>query len=236
MNDEIAEVRERYRRRQSISPSMYDPLQPDVYMTNQEKERALIRWLAWAGLTPVQDRSLLEIGCGSGTNLQQMIRLGFQPENLKGNELLDERVAEGRRLLPEAVEIYPGDATALNLPVSSFDVVYQSTVFSSILDDRFQRELAGRMWEWVKPGGGVLWYDFVYNNPSNPDVRGVPVYRIRELFPQGDLHVWRVTLAPPISRLVTRIHPSLYTLFNAVPLLRTHVLCWIRKQPYGCPV
>jgi len=230
MNDEVAEVKKRYLRRESLLGSLYAPLKPDVYMSQQEKERALIRWITQARLAPLQCKSLLEVGCGSGANLQQMLRLGFQPENLKGIELLDERVAKAQRKLPATVEIFPGDATTLGLPACSFDVVYQSTVFSSILDDRFQQELAQRMWSWAKPGGGVLWYDFIYDNPANPDVRGVPVRRIGELFPRGELNVWRITLAPPISRLVTRIHPTLYTLFNAVPILRTHVLCWIGKK------
>ena len=41
------------------------------------------------------------------------------------------------------------------------------------------------MWRWVRPGGGVLWYDFTFDNPRNPDVRGVPLARVRELFPHG---------------------------------------------------
>ena len=48
-------------------------------------------------------------------------------------------------------------------------------VFPSILDDSFQQKLADRMWALTKPGGGILWYDFIYNNPRNPDVRGVPL-------------------------------------------------------------
>ena len=109
--------------------------------------------------------------------------------------------------------------------------MFQSVVFSSLLDDAFQNDLAARMWSWVRPGGGVLWYDFTYDNPRNPDVRGVKVKRIRELFPQGEMTVKRVTLAPPISRRACRIHPGLYAVLNAIPLLRTHVLCWIRKAP-----
>jgi len=27
-----------------------------------------------------------------------------------------------------------------------------------------------------------------------------------------------------------RVHPSLYRVLNALPLLRTHILCWIRKE------
>jgi hypothetical protein len=108
-------------------------------------------------------------------------------------------------------------------------MVMQSTVFSSLLDDAFSQRLADAMWRWTKPGGAVLWYDFTVNNPRNPDVRGVPLARLRELFPQGRITARRVTLAPPISRLVCRVHPAAYGLVNALPWLRTHVLCWIAK-------
>ena len=85
------------------------------------------------------------------------------------------------------------------------------------------------MWTWVRPGGGVLWYDFTVDNPRNRDVRGVPVARIRQLFPEGRLRWQRVTLAPPLARRACRLHPSLYTLFNALPWLHTHALAWIDK-------
>jgi hypothetical protein len=49
------------------------------------------------------------------------------------------------------------------------------------------------------------------------------------LFPQGRVSAERVTLAPPLARLVCRWHPSLYTMLNAVPLLRSHVLAWVEK-------
>jgi hypothetical protein len=82
----------------------------------------------------------------------------------------------------------------------------------------------------VKPGGGVLWYDFTVDNPRNRDVRGVPLRRVQALFPQARVQAQRVTLAPPIARAVSRLHPSLYTVFNALPPLRTHLLCWIAKD------
>jgi hypothetical protein len=85
------------------------------------------------------------------------------------------------------------------------------------------------MWSWLRPGGAVLWYDFTVNNPRNPDVRGVTLKRVHQLFPQGRVTAQRVTLAPPLARLLCRWHPGLYGLFNTLPLLRTHVLAWITK-------
>jgi hypothetical protein len=122
----------------------------------------------------------------------------------------------------------------LALPDNEFDVVIQFVVLSSILDDSFQQALARRMWDLAKPGGGVLSYDFVYDNPRNPDVRAVTLGRIRQLFPGGRITSWRLTLAPPLSRAITRVHPAGYTLLNFFPFLRTHLLCWIAK-PSSAP-
>jgi hypothetical protein len=159
-----------------------------------------------------------------------LLLLGAKPENLVGNELLPDRAEQARHVLPQAVRIFPGDASDLPFEQVSFAVIYQSTVFSSILDDSLQCRIAEAMWRWVRPGGGVLWYDFTFNNPSNPDVRGMTRVRIRQLFPDGEFHFRRVTLAPPISRRVCRIHPLLYPAFNVLPFLRTHLLCWIAKS------
>ena len=220
-------VAERYARR--AANDRYSPLRPDVWQTLHERQRALLTLFAQIGWTELADKRLLEVGSGAGANLLELLRLGFVPEHLTGVELLPERHAQARRVLPAALALHAGDALRLDLPAASQDAVFVSTVFSSLLDDAFQQRLADAMWRWVKPGGGVLWYDFTVNNPRNPDVRGVPLRRVRELFPRGELQSRRITLAPPIARAVTRVHPSLYTLFNAVPLLRTHMLAWIAK-------
>lgn len=179
---------------------------------------------------PAGEAKCLEIGCGSGDNLLQLISLGFAPNNLVGNELLENRVASARAQLPAAVTVLAGDALAINLPQSAFDIVYQSTVFSSILDDGFQQTLAAAMWRWVKPGGAVLWYDFTYNNPRNADVRGVTVSRLKALFPDAQPKIRRVTLAPPIGRLLAKTSPHLLPLVNGcMPFLRTHIWAWIEK-------
>ena len=225
MSNEVDAIRERYARRKLV----YDPLDAYRYLSYQEQRRALIEWVHWSGLAPVQNKRLLEIGCGSGDNLLLLLTLGFHPENLVGNELLEERVIRARRLLPAGIQILLGDASELELEKNSFDIVFQSTVFTSILDDDFQNKLADHMWSLVKPGGGVLWYDFVFNNPRNPDVKGVSIKRIREMFPEGEIKVWKLTLAPPISRRVTKINPNLYALLNLLPFLRSHVLCWIKR-------
>jgi len=220
-------VVQRYARRGE--PDRYSLLQPDVWHTVQEKQRTLLQLLRRLGWTDPSVLRVFEVGCGAGGNLLELLRLGLRPEHLSGVELLPERHAQARALLPEAVTLWLGDASTLPLPAGGFDMVCQHTVFSSLLDDSFQQRLADVMWSWVRPGGGVLWYDFTVDNPRNPDVRGMPLARVRSLFPQARITSRRITLAPPIARRVCRLHPSLYPLFNALPPLRTHVLAWLEK-------
>jgi SAM-dependent methyltransferase len=226
-HDEAEAVAQRYARRPVTN--LYSMLNANVWQSVHERQRAMLRLFLRLGWTDFSSRRVLEVGCGTGGNLLELLRLGFSPRNLVGIELLPERFAQAMQTLPSGVTLMQGDASLVKLPDESEDIVLQSTVFSSLLDAPFQWRLAQTMWRWVRPGGGVLWYDFTVDNPRNPDVRGVPVARVRELFPAGRVQYQRITLAPPIARRVCALHPSLYPVFNALPLLRTHALAWIEK-------
>ncbi len=227
MSTEPDAVAARYARRNQ--PERYSLLRPDVWHSVQERQRAMLRLFADLGRDDLSALRLLEVGCGTGNNLLEFLRMGFAPQHLSGAELLPDRFQAARAVLPTALKLHEGDALELNVPDQSQDIVFVSTVFSSLLDDAFQQRLADAMWRWVKPGGGVLWYDFTVNNPRNADVRGVPLKRVQALFPQGKLRSQRVTLAPPLARWVTRIHPSFYGVCNAIPSLRTHCLVWLER-------
>lgn len=227
--DEPAAVRERYARRAALA-GRYHPLRPEVLAARQQRERALAALLrTHAAGRDVAALRLLEVGCGSGDNLLELLRLGFAPQHLAGIELLRERFEAARARLPAGVALQLGDAAQAAVAPGSLDLVLQSTVFSSLLDDAFQARLADAMWRMLKPGGAVLWYDFTFDNPRNAEVRGMPLARVRALFPQGRLlAARRVTLAPPLARAAAR-WPALHALLQAVPWLRTHRLCWIAK-------
>ena len=227
---EAGAVAQRYARR--TAGDLYSPLRPEVWQGLQERQRAMLRGFVARGCSDLGSLHITEVGCGTGGNLLELLRLGADPARLTGLELLPERHAAARRVLPVATTLRLGDAMQVPADVlmpASQDVVLQSTVFSSLLDDAFQQRLAAQMWAWLKPGGTVLWYDFTVNNPRNADVRGVPLRRVRQLFPQGRVEASRVTLAPPLARLVCRWHPAFYPFFNNLPWLRTHVLAWVHK-------
>ena len=224
---EIDAVVQRYARRPA--PDRYSLLQPDVWQSVQERQRLTLRLFRRLGISDVTTLSALDVGCGAGGNLLELLRMGFRPERLAGLELLPERFAMARERLPAAVTLWQGDASIAPVEPGRWHIVSQSTVFSSLQDDAFQQRLADAMWSWLAPGGGVLWYDMARDNPRNPDVRGVPMQRVRALFPHAKVWQRRATLAPPLARALCRIHPALYSLFNALPPLRTHVLAWLEK-------
>lgn len=226
---ELEAIEKRYARRGAGVASLYAPFNPDVLARTAERRRTMVSLLAGRGIHSLEGLDVVEVGCGTGGNLLELLELGADPERVVGNELLPQRLETARRRLPPMLRLMAGDASQLPFDDACFDIVFQSTVFSSILDDELQHRVAAAMWRWARRGGGILWYDFTFDNPSNLDVRGVPLARLRQLFPQGRIHARRVTLAPPIARRACRLHPGLYPLLNAIPLLRTHLLCWIEK-------
>jgi hypothetical protein len=80
--------------------------------------------------------------------------------------------------------------------------VLQSTVFTSILDVAMKQAVAGELLRVVKLKGLILWYDYHRNNPWNKDVRGVKSWEIHRLFPGCRITLQRVTLAPPLTRVL----------------------------------
>jgi SAM-dependent methyltransferase len=144
-------------------------------------------------------------------------------------DLLPDRVDEARQNSPAGVTILCGNAAQLDFPDDTFDLVIQSTVFTSILDAALRQAVAAEMVRLVRPGGLILWYDYYFDNPSNPDVRGVRKSEIRGLFPQCSIDLRRVTLAPPLARALAPYSTLACHCLEAFPFLRTHYLGAIRR-------
>ncbi|MFO0322193.1 MAG: methyltransferase domain-containing protein [Bacteroidota bacterium] len=167
--------------------------------------------------------SLLEIGAGTGQNAYIFESFGFQRSNISFNELLKERIEAIKSKFPDN-KVYEGDATVVPID-KKFDVIFQSVVFTSILKQEDRVNLANRMWRLLNENGIILWYDFIYNNPKNKDVRKVTAKEVKELFPQNSsMLLKKITLAPPIGRKVGKF----YKLFN-LPFLRSHILVVLKK-------
>lgn len=188
-----------------------------------ERQRVVRAVLARADKLPLAGRRILEVGCGSGGVLASLLELGARPKDLYGVDLLPDRVALAAQRLP-CSHVQIANAEALPFPAARFELVVIFTVFSSILDPAMRRNVASEVRRVLQPGGAVLWYDFRYNNPRNPHVRGVTRPQIAALFPDLRMDLQRVTLLPPLARRLGGLTPWLYAPLAGVPLLRTHEL------------
>jgi ubiquinone/menaquinone biosynthesis C-methylase UbiE len=196
----------------------------------QQLERRVLFSLREFGYAPLHNRRILDVGCGAGRWLQIFLTWGAQPENLSGIDLLEHRIAAARRILPHTVRLHEGSATHLQHDDNSFDLVLQFTTFTSIFSAYMKRRIASEMVRVIKPNGRIIWYDFFFNNPFNSDVRGIGRSEIENLFPECRLKLFRLTLAPPVARVLSRISPFTCELAIRSRVLCTHYLGFIEKS------
>jgi ubiquinone/menaquinone biosynthesis C-methylase UbiE len=195
----------------------------------QERERQVLQMLDRHGFMPLAGKRILEIGCGTGKWLRDLIGWGAEPENVFGVELLQGSATRARRLCPQAVTVECANAAELRFESGSFDLVLQATVFTSVLDGEMKQAMAAEMQRVLRPAGLILWYDFLVRNPWNPYVQPVGKSEIRRLFPGCSLELKRVSLAPPLARLVAPRSWLAASLMARVPPLCAHYLGALRK-------
>ncbi len=169
---------------------------------SQELERDILAVLRATHFEQLQDKRILDVGCGEGQWLRQFIKWGACPENVSGIDVLQDRVFRARQLCPQGVHVHYGNAARLPFNNASFDLVVQFVAFSSIVDMTVKEMVAREMLRVLKEEGRILWYDFFFNNPSNPDVRGIRKREITHLFPGCRIECRRVSLAPPLCRIL----------------------------------
>src|SRR6266581_8758830 len=226
---EEARIRAVYAKRLR-NDARYSWLNPGHLFIMQELEHRLLILLQRYGFTLLDTYKILEIGCGTGYWLREFVKWGVRPENITGIDLLSDRVTEAKKLCPEAVQVRCGSAADLAFPKDTFDLVLQSTVFTSVLDPRMKQQMASEMLRVVKSDGLILWYDYRVNNPWNSDVRGIKRQEIHQLFPGCLIKLQRITLAPPLVRRLAPYSWLACYLLGQVPWLCTHYLGVIRQE------
>jgi len=228
---ELARIRQEYARRQARLANKNRTASLYALFVNQQLERSISGVLESSGCD-LPALQTLDVGCGNGFQLRNLVRYGANPENLHGIDLLWERIQCAYHLSPN-ITFYCGNAENLPFADASFDMVMQFTVFSSILDQGMRQKIAAEMLRVLKNAGWILWWDFWVSNPHNPHTRGIGRAEIMQLFPNCVYIFHRVTLAPPIVRRLIGHSWLLCYLLECIPFLRTHYLAVIRKQVAG---
>jgi ubiquinone/menaquinone biosynthesis C-methylase UbiE len=241
LKNEAERIRQEYQRRDRCLPEEYYSFgNSAVLFSYMQRGRAVIELLKKNNMFPLAQRKILDVGCGTGSWLADFEMWGSSRENLAGIELDRERGIRAKIRFaameddPEGIsskgaDIRIGDASHLPWSDAVFDIVIQSTVFTSILLDRMKEAIAREMSRVLKPGGIILWYDFFLDNPKNPNVKGVRLHEIRSLFPSFDVRLSRITLAPPIARRIVPITWIGAMMLEYAKIFNSHYLGCLRK-------
>lgn len=204
----------------------WDPGNPGNRAMRVERTKVARAMLTAHGLWPTGRATVLEIGCGSGSVLEDFRAADVSDDAVVGVDLLESRVAEAKRATGARVAV--ADASALPFPDVSFPLVLAYTVFSSILDDDVARRIASEVGRVLRPGGGCLVYDFRYPNPSNANTRRVGDREVSSYF---DAHheSRSLTVLPPVARRLGPLTGALYPMLAAIPVLRSHRFTLVLK-------
>lgn len=217
------------RRRNRLWTKLAMQAQKATDLMVEERDTRRQTMLAQHGLYPLSGVEVLDVGCGAGHELEKLTELGGERTKLHGIDIMSECIAEGKARAPD-LDLRHGDARKLPWPDGAFGLVMCYTVFTSILGARIRGDVAQEMVRVLAPNGFILWYDFRYNNPFNPDVRKVTRGDLATLFPDAVMYLEQVTLAPPIARVLAPLLPRLAACAQDSHLLSTHLLGLIQPK------
>ncbi len=230
MSEDIDRLRRAYaeRKRQSPEDRRYSVFNQVHQFVTQQRQKDFLHLLNQVKIGSLAGQHILDVGCGYGGILLEYLDWGAGISLLHGADLLTERIAAAHQRLP-FLAFAQADAQHLPYPDQSFDLVLQYTVFSSILDDRIKQNIANEMRRVLRPQGIIVWYDF-WLNPLNPQTQGIKPNEIRQLFPNSQIKLKKITLAPPITRRLVKVSWFAAYLLEKIKLFNTHYLGVIRPQ------
>jgi SAM-dependent methyltransferase len=220
---ELDRIRAEYEARDAAGTSPYRWDNPGYVAYMQIVERALLKAFRDAGVR-LEDARVLDVGAGSGYFLHRLQEYGAGEAH--GIDLMEDRVAEGRRRYP-TLNLRAGSATTLPYGDGEFDLVTQFTCLSSILDDDVRLAVAQEMRRVAR--GWVLSFDMRGVLPrrlKRPD-DSTPIVQLDKpelmrLF--GEPALLRRTALPIEVADVTSRSSMLTSLVASIPFLRSHFL------------
>jgi SAM-dependent methyltransferase len=222
---ELERIRAEYEARDAATTSPYRWDNPAYVAYVQIVERALLKAFRDAGVR-LEGARVLDVGAGSGYFLHRLQEYGAGKAH--GIDLMEERVAEGRRRYP-TLDLRTGSATDLPYGDGEFDLVTQFTCLSSILDDDVRLAVAREMRRVGR--GWVLSFDM--RGMKVPSLRRRPAEQSTPTVGIDEDELRRLFGAPTLLRraalpfeIAERLGGStlLTQAVASVPALRSHLL------------
>jgi 2-polyprenyl-3-methyl-5-hydroxy-6-metoxy-1,4-benzoquinol methylase len=145
------------------------------YLCQRQRQRRMREALVACGVrTPeaLRGLSVLDVGCGAGSNLAWLVELGADPSLLTGVDLLAERIDVARSRFA-GIRFVAGDFVQSDLG-GPFDMVMMLAVLTSVTNPELKRRIMEKALRLLKPGGIFFFYDLV----SRRQRRGTAAYQV----------------------------------------------------------
>jgi len=172
--------------------------------------------------------TVVDLGAGAGRDCAEFERFGCDRARILALDLVAGDLQAARRRMPWLLAGV-GDASRLPIADGRVDLVFQSTMLSSILDPGRRRRICEEAARVLKPGGAFVSCDTRYPNPWNPHTRPLGPGEFRSLFPGWLVGGRSITLLPPLLRALLPVSPALCRAAEKVPFLRSHRIAWAIK-------
>src|SRR6266571_1361347 len=193
-----------------------------------ERKWGLIRQILSGSGIDLNAARVLDVGAGDGRDCARWRDLGARADRIVAFDLLRDAARQARLDHPWMAAV-TGDAASLPFRDEVFDLVYQSTMVSSVLAPARRERLLGEVRRVLAPGGLFVSYDTRYPNPMNRNTRPLREGELARAFDGWSLEAWSLTAVPPLQRVIAPLAPSVCRALERVPPLRTHLLALIRR-------
>jgi SAM-dependent methyltransferase len=166
--------------------------------------------------------AIVDLGCGGGWWLRELLDAGVPPERLHGVDLLAGRLQRAREAAPGA-DVRRADVRALPFEDASFELAFAFTVLSSLPDTAGVEAALGEARRILSAGGLLLCYEPRLPNPLNRETHRISMAELRAGL-GGELEATPLTLLPALARRLGSRTERLYPRLARAHLLLSHRL------------
>ena len=164
------------------------------------------------------DRNLskiIDIGCGSCSDLINLVSFGFDQKNLYGVDINNSDINFGEINYPN-LNLSNQNATVLNYEDNFFDLTMESTMFVQLSNRNVSKKIAEEMVRITKKKGYILLIDWRYGKLNNSKFVALSKKRVIEIFKVNKstqlISIVPGMLIPPLGRFFSKNFSCLYFL------------------------
>lgn len=225
---EIERIQEAYARRRKRPHSFVTP--SSVFMS-QETERHFLDIVRKHGLDLLADARLLDVGGGGGFFVRSLLKYGVRCEHLYSVDLWESRLHDGHMILP-SLNLACADGSRLPFADSSFDLVIQRTMLSSITSPDLRHGIAAEMLRVLKRDGAILSYDMRFIRPGDHDMCAMNRSELKRLFPGCGIDLRPFGMPPVLARFLAPRSFALCQMVSSIWPIKTHYWAAIRNAAW----